>query len=831
MHSENVIGSTFAGSELLVGKTFLVELGQKSQVPFVSFSNLGPTIFPTQNPQNFSSSVKAIAAILQEFEWSEVVLIYEDTEYGNGIIPYLVGVFQDIGIRLGHISAISNSAEDFEILRELNTLTTMQTRVFIVHMSTPKLGSRIFVLAYKAGMLSKDYAWLITDGLSNSLDVMDPRAIDLMEGVLGIRPHIPKSKDLENFKKRWNKNLHLMKQNSLASDQVSIFGLWAYDTIYLLSMATEKIGLMNTSFFKANYSGNSIDLANLGVSQIGPKLVNEILGTKIKGLSGEFHLFNGQLQPSAFEIFNMIGTGERVVGYWTLEKGLSRNLGSNKGPRNKLKKILWPGDSITIPKGWAVPELKVAIPKKMGFTQFVEIHSNPHTNETKCLGFSCDVFFAVLETLDFPVPYKFIPFINENGESAGTYNDLLYQLKEKKVDLVVGDMTIVANRTSYVEFTLPYSESGVIMLVPIKRDKRKNLWIFVQPWHWDLWLAFISTLIFIGFVILIMEMKPQTTNTTFQGPLRRQLSMIFYFPFSSVVLPQRESMVRDCTRFVLAIWLILTIILMQSYTASLSTMLTIEELRPTFVSVNELRRKGCFVGYQNGSFVKDLLVHQLMLNASKLKPYDTVLDYYKALSEGSENGGVSAIFDEIPYIRVFLAKYGNKYMMTGPTHRTDGFGFAFPLESRLVSHFSRAILRVRENKTMDDIEKRYFGHELTSQSHADPIDTSSPSLGLYSFGGLFIITGVVTILALIVSESYIWRTVRTVRECSQRCLSSKEPNNTKEAAVEPTTENEMNAIKQSPVQEIENSEKAIASTSNQIEENISPQQEIIEENN
>lgn len=258
------------GSDSFVGNTFLLELGQKSHVPFVSFSKSGPTLSSTQNPQlihktqNFSS-VKAIAAILQEFEWREAVLIYEGNEYGSRIIPYFIGCFQDTGIRVGHISAISNSADDYEILRELNMLATMQTRIFVVHMSFPKLGARLFVLASKAGMISKDYAWLITDGLSNSLDAMDPRAIDLMEGVLGIRPHIPKAKHLENFKNRWKENLHAMKRNSLTSDQVNILGLWAYDTIWALAMATEKIGLMNTSFLKATYGRSSIDLTNLGV--------------------------------------------------------------------------------------------------------------------------------------------------------------------------------------------------------------------------------------------------------------------------------------------------------------------------------------------------------------------------------------------------------------------------------------------------------------------------------------------------------------------------------------------------------------------------------------
>ena len=41
-------------------------------------------------------------------------------------------------------------------------------------------------------------------------------------------------------------------------------------------------------------------------------------------------------------------------------------------------------------------------------------------------------------------------------------------------DAVVGDITIVANRSLYVDFTLPYTESGVSMVVLVKDDKSKN---------------------------------------------------------------------------------------------------------------------------------------------------------------------------------------------------------------------------------------------------------------------------------------------------------------------------------------------------------------------
>jgi ionotropic glutamate receptor len=61
-----------------------------------------------------------------------------------------------------------------------------------------------------------------------------------------------------------------------------------------------------------------------------------------------------------------------------------------------------------------------------------------------------------------------------------------------------------------------------------------------------------------------------------------------------------------------------------------------------------------------------------------LKAYNTPEEYNEALSRGSHNGGVEAIFDEIPFIKLFLAKYCSKYTMVGPTYKTGGFGFVSP---------------------------------------------------------------------------------------------------------------------------------------------------------
>ena len=98
-------------------------------------------------------------------------------------------------------------------------------------------------------------------------------------------------------------------------------------------------------------------------------------------------------------------------------------------------------------------------------------------------------------------------------------------------DAVVGDTTIVANRSLYVDFTLPYTESGVSMVVLVKDDESKNLWIFLKPLSLNLWLTTGAAFIFTGFVVWVLE---HCLNTKFRGLPKQQLGLIFWFSFSTL---------------------------------------------------------------------------------------------------------------------------------------------------------------------------------------------------------------------------------------------------------------------------------------------------------
>lgn len=190
-------------------------------------------------------------------------------------------------------------------------------------------------------------------------------------------------------------------------------------------------------------SNDSNPIKNLGISREGPRLLNNILNSKpVQGLSGEFHIVNGQLEPSALEIFNVIGNGERVIGFWTPKNGIARNLISPKRPSpssvENLRKIIWPGDSTVKPLGSGMDtlkKLKIGVPQKVGFPGLLELESNQTANEIMFKGYCTDVFKAAVEALPDSVKFEYellyYPFHGPSSSNGSGYEELLFQVYNK----------------------------------------------------------------------------------------------------------------------------------------------------------------------------------------------------------------------------------------------------------------------------------------------------------------------------------------------------------------------------------------------------------------
>ena len=102
---------------------------------------------------------------------------------------------------------------------------------------------------------------------------------------------------------------------------------------------------------------------------------------------------------------------------------------------------------------------------------------------------------------------------------------------------MAADTTIIANRTNYIDFTLPYTESGVTMVVPIKDNDRNNAWVFLKPLTWDLWITSGIFFVLIGFVVWVLEHR---INEDFHGPPSHEIGTSLWYSFSTMVFAQSK---------------------------------------------------------------------------------------------------------------------------------------------------------------------------------------------------------------------------------------------------------------------------------------------------
>lgn len=402
-------------------------------IPMVSFSATLPSLSPMSVPYfvraTLDDSLLAtpIASFVHLYSWHSVVLILDDSDYGGGIFAPLISALQEVDVTISDYVMVPISASEDRIDVELYKLKSQQTRVFIVHM-VPDLASRIFIHAAKAGMMTKDCSWIVTNSVSVVLETLDQDALDAMQGIIGFRPHVPNSRTKYNYVSQFKTKFRKDHPHSELSNP-TLYELWAYDAIWSVANAAEKMAVSKSSVPVPTFGNSNLTCFHkLATSETGMKYLNTIRATQFSGLSGEFRLVRGQLQVSALEIVNVIGKGGRVVGFWTAEHGIRGALNTTNGTSGSslrsLRTIIWPGDTVVAPRGFAITTsrstLVIAVPNRKGIEQLVN-----STDKLKVSGYCIDVFDAVMRRLPYYVPYEYIPVVTE------TYDELITMLYRK----------------------------------------------------------------------------------------------------------------------------------------------------------------------------------------------------------------------------------------------------------------------------------------------------------------------------------------------------------------------------------------------------------------
>ncbi|KAJ6769927.1 IONOTROPIC GLUTAMATE RECEPTOR [Salix purpurea] len=693
--------------------SLVASIRNQSQVPILSFAAPARTPILTSLRWPFlirmasdgSEQMRCIAALVHFYNWRRVVVVYEDDVFGreSGNLALLTEALQEVGSEIDYrlvLPQLSNLTDPKDVVQDelIKLQKRTESRVFIVLQSSLPMLTNLFGEAKKEGLVGNDSVWIIANSIASFLDSLNNSVISSMEGTLGIKTYYSSNSSFKKFEALFQKTF---KSEYVDEDnfQPGIQALRAYDSIGVITQAIEKLGSNTTS----------------------PKMIlNSLLESDFIGLSGRIRFKDGMLSDApTLRVVNVAGKKYEELDFWlpncgfsdTLyvdeDKGRCRNSDGGKTSGGLAGPVIWPGDLTgRDPKGWAMPSaekpLKIVVPKRTSYDKFVTFR----TGEERPVGFCIDLFDEVVMRLNYSLPPVFVTF-------DGLYPDLVKGVYNKTYDAAIGDITILSERAELVEFTQPYAESGLSMIVPLKTED--TTWLFLKPFGLDMWIV-------------------------------------------------SERLHSNLTRVVVVVWLFVVFILTSSYTASLTSKLTVQRLEPNFSDFQKLKNDKLNVGCENDSFILKYLEDVLGFENDKIKIFDLEND------DTFEKYNIAAAFVELPYGRLFLDRYCKSYTSTRSTYRFGGFGFAFQKGSPIAADFSREILSLSEDGYLTKLEEKWFV-PVHGCSRTSATNNNAESLSLRSFKGIYIVSAAISAICFLLSLIRLLRNSRPHQVADVHLLS------------------------------------------------------------
>ncbi|XP_068306831.1 glutamate receptor 3.3 [Pyrus communis] len=772
------------GPQSSVVAHIISHVSNELQVPLLSFAATDPTLSSFQFPFFVRTThsdlyqMTAVAEIVDYYGWKEVIAIYIDDDYGRNGVSTLDDKLAERRCRISHKLGIppGHGATRGDLMDLLVKVSQLESRVIVLHVN-PDLGLNVLSVAQYLQMMGDGFVWIATDWLSSLLDSalpLSPEIMDTMQGVLVLRQHTPDSDRKRAFFSKWNK----LTGGSLG---LHSYGLYAYDSVWLVAHAIDAffnqggiISFSNDSRINSVDKGGSLHLAAMSIFDDGPLLLKNILQSSFLGLTGPVKFDSERsLALPAYDIINVLGTGFRRIGYWCNYSGLSTvppEMLYSKPPNRssasqQLYSVVWPGEMVSKPRGWVFPnngkQLRIGVPIRVSFREFV---SQVRGTDNMFKGFCIDVFTAAVNLLPYAVPYRFIPF--GDGKKNPSYTELVTSIATGVFDAAVGDIAIVTNRTKNVDFSQPYAASGLVVVAPFKK-LNSSAWAFFRPFTARMWVVTAASFLVVGIVVWILEHR---INDDFRGPPKKQLITILWFSISTLFFSHRENTVSTLGRVVLIIWLFVVLIINSSYTASLTSILTVQHLSSPIKGIESLKSSDEPIGYQVGSFAEQYLSEELGIPKNRLIALGSPQAYALALQLGPKKGGVAAVVDERPYVELFLSSQC-KFRVVGPEFTKSGWGFAFPRDSPLAVDMSTAILQLSENGDLQRIHDKWL---MQSSCSLDTTELESDRLHLKSFWGLFLICGIACSVSLFI---YLLQVLNKLRHAEVTQHISTSPGN------------------------------------------------------
>ncbi|XP_022651522.1 glutamate receptor ionotropic, NMDA 2B-like isoform X2 [Varroa destructor] len=592
----------------------------------------------------------------------------------------------------------------FNLLQEL---ADGEVRVIVLFCGTED-AREIFLASSRHGITGKNYAWIVTQAVIGSAE---RSPAEFPTGLIGMYYNFTLPVLLDEMEK-------------------SMY-IFASALERLVNHTTEE----NRNQLSTGLTCNASEYSYWRKGEEFYKYLKETEWTSKKFNSVAFN-FDGTRKRVDLDILNLDARNVwEKIGDWG-ESGVD------------IKDIIWPGEERKPPKG--VPEkfnLKVTFMEERPFvivglpdpetgecesSRAVKCRIAPESaliglNDTMarrhpnyyrcCMGFCIDLLEKFAQDLGFTYDLSKV----EDGmwgvkDKNGKWNGLIAALLNRHTDIVVTSIKINSDRQEAVDFTVPFLETGIAIVVA-KRTGIISPKAFLEPFDTVSWLLILLVGIQVAaFSIFIFEfLSPDGYDMKIAPPRNYKFSLFRTYWLVWAVLFGAAVNV-DCprgytARFMSNVWAMFAVVFLAIYTANLAAfMITreeyydlsgIEDSRLRYPHLMEPPFRFGTIPYGN---TEQVLQRNKPTMYEYMRPYNrsNVNEGIKAVKKGT----LDAFIYDATVLDYFVGQDDECRLLTvGSWYAMTGYGFALPKKSKYLQMFNRQMIEYREHGDLERLQR------------------------------------------------------------------------------------------------------------------------------
>jgi ABC-type amino acid transport substrate-binding protein len=309
------------------------------------------------------------------------------------------------------------------------------------------------------------------------------------------------------------------------------------------------------------------------------------------------------------------------------------------------------------------------------------------------VGFSIDLWEEIAQQLSVETEWL----------GTRSVSELLDTVRDENASIAVAGLSITSEREEYIDFTHPFYESGLQILVPATGTSEDSFFTTVKT----LGPTLLRILALLGLLTLLVShivwfIERKKNPDMFPRSYLAGIGEAFWWSAVTMTTVGYGDLVPRSMigRAIALIWMFSGIIFIAYFTANVTSALTIQRLEGTIQGPSDLPGKR--VGTIRGSTASTWLYG----NAIRVEEFEQIDEAFARL----EAGEIEAIVYDSPVLLYHASHEGAGVVsVVGPVFQKQSYGFALPHESPLRERINNILLKLREDGTYQKLHFKWFG--------------------------------------------------------------------------------------------------------------------------